>query len=57
MVTMDQLAKKLGVKIYIWDRAFTGARQYEFIRNDQIIGHAVGGRAALVWLQAAAAAR
>ena len=56
METMDQLAEKLRVKIYIWDRAFTGARQYEFIHNDRIIGHAVGGRAALVWLQAAAAA-
>ena len=57
METMDELAEKLGVEIYIWDKALTGARQYEFIRNDQIIGHAVGGRAALVWLQAAAAAR
>ena len=57
METMDQLAEKLGVEIYIWDKAFTGARQYEFIHNDRIIGHAVGGRAALVWLQAAAAAR
>ena len=57
METMDQLAEKLGVEIYIWDRASTGARQYEFIRNDQIIGHAVGGRTALVWLQATAATR